>query len=104
MEKRFIKIGEAASLLGVSIETMRRWEKTGELVPHRKTQGGTRYYDVNKLKEAENNDYPTVCYARVSSHDQKGDLDRQQELLEAPKCSKRLEKLHNQRLRFRNEL
>ena len=83
MKKRFIKIGEAASLLGVSIETMRRWEKTGELVPHRKTQGGTRYYDLNKLQNVENNDYPTVCYARVSSHDQKRDLDRQQELLEA---------------------
>ena len=26
---------------------------------------------------------PTVCYARVSSHDQKADLDRQQALLES---------------------
>lgn len=83
MNKRFIKIGQAAELLGVSIETMRRWEKSGELLPDRKTKGGTRYYDVGKLLNAENNDYPTVCYARVSSHDQKPDLDRQQELLEA---------------------
>ncbi len=70
-------------MLGVSIETMRRWESSGELVPHRKTKGGTRYYDINKLAEAENNDHPTVCYCRVSSHDQKQDLKRQQELLEA---------------------
>ena len=83
MTKRFIKIGEAAELLGVSIETIRRWEKTGELIPDRKTKGGTRYYEVGKLLNAENNDYPTVCYCRVSSHDQKQDLDRQQELLEA---------------------
>lgn len=83
MAKRFIKIGEAAKILGVSIETMRRWEVSGELVPHRKTQGGTRYYDINKLVNAENNDYPTVCYCRVSSHDQRQDLKRQQELLEA---------------------
>ena len=82
MSKKFIKIGEAAKLLGVSIETMRRWEQTEELVPHRKTKGGTRYYDINKLTITENNDYPTVCYARVSSHDQKSDLIRQQELLE----------------------
>ena len=82
MEKRFIKIGEAAKLLGVSIETMRRWEQTSELIPDRKTKGGTRYYDINKLTNCENNDYPTVCYARVSSHDQKSDLIRQQELLE----------------------
>jgi len=27
-------------------------------------------------------DAPTVCYARVSSHDQKADLDRQHEMLE----------------------
>ena len=83
MEKRFIKIGEAAKMLGVSIETMRRWEASGELVPHRKTQGGTRYYDVSQLINVENNDYPTVCYCRVSSHDQKQDLERQKELLEA---------------------
>ncbi len=70
-------------MLGVSIETMRRWESSGELVPHRKTRGGTRYYDINKLAEAENNDGSTVCYCRVSSHDQKQDLQRQQELLEA---------------------
>ena len=57
MTKRFIKIGEAAELLGVSIETIRRWEKTGELIPDRKTKGGTRYYEVGKLLNAENNDY-----------------------------------------------
>ncbi len=83
MTKRFVKIGEAAELLGVSIETLRRWEKSGELVRDRKTKGGTRYYEVGKLLNAENNDYATVCYARVSSNDQKLDLDRQQELLEA---------------------
>lgn len=83
MEKRFVKIGEAAKMLGVSIETMRRWETSGELIPHRKTKGGTRYYDINKLRNEENNEYPTVCYCRVSSHDQKQDLKRQQELLEA---------------------
>jgi putative resolvase len=27
-------------------------------------------------------DAPTVCYARVSSHDQKEDLQRQQDMLE----------------------
>ena len=70
-------------MLGVSIETMRRWETSGELIPDRKTKGGTRYYDINKLVNVENNDCPTVCYCRVSSHDQEQDLKRQQELLEA---------------------
>lgn len=83
MERRLVKIGEAAKLLGVSIGTLRRWEESGELVPARKTQGGTRYYAVSDLLGLGDSDAPTVCYARVSSHDQKDDLERQQEMLEA---------------------
>ncbi len=82
MEKRLAKIGEAAALLGVSVDTLRKWEKSGELLPDRKTQGGTRFYDAAKLLALGDSDYPTVCYARVSSHDQKSDLDRQKEMLE----------------------
>lgn len=48
MTKRFVKIGEAAELLGVSIETMRRWEKSGELVPDRKT--ADKIYDKLEKK------------------------------------------------------
>jgi predicted site-specific integrase-resolvase len=82
MEKRLVKIGEAAKLLGCSVDTLRKWEKTGELLPARKTQGGTRYYDVAGLLQLGDADAPTVCYARVSSDDQKADLDRQHEMLE----------------------
>ena len=42
---RFIKIGAAAELLGVSIDTLRKWELSGELIPDRKSQAGTRFYD-----------------------------------------------------------
>ena len=83
MERRFVKIGVAAELLGVSIETLRKWEQTGELVPDRKSRGGTRFYDSTKLLALGDCDSPTVCYARVSSHDQKADLDRQHSILEA---------------------
>lgn len=83
MESRFVKIGTAAELLGVSIETLRKWEQTGELVPDRKSLGGTRFYDSAKLLNLGDTDSPTVGYARVSSHDQKADLDRQQSMLEA---------------------
>lgn len=82
MEKRLVKIGEAAKLLGSSVDTLRKWEKTGELLPARKTRGGTRYYDVAQLLQLGDADAPTVCYARVSSHAQKADLDRQHEMLE----------------------
>jgi DNA-binding transcriptional regulator YiaG len=33
MEKRLVKIGEAAQMLGVAISTLRKWEETGELPP-----------------------------------------------------------------------
>ena len=80
---RFIKIGEAAKILGVSIQTLRRWEENGYLVPDRKSEGKTRYYNLDKLmnKEIFENNL-TVGYARVSSHDQKKDLKRQKEALE----------------------
>lgn len=83
MDKRLVKIGEAARLLGTDHSTLRKWESTGELLPARKTKGGTRYYDVAELMGFSNEAAPTLCYCRVSSHDQKADLDRQQELLEA---------------------
>lgn len=83
MESRFVKIGTAAELLGVSIETLRKWEATGELIPDRKSRGGTRFYDSSRLLAVGDADSPTVCYARVSSHDQKADLDRQHAMLEA---------------------
>jgi predicted site-specific integrase-resolvase len=83
MESRLVKIGTAAELLGVSIETLRKWEATGELIPDRKSRGGTRFYDSSKLLALGDADSPTVCYARVSSHDQKADLDRQHAMLEA---------------------
>jgi predicted site-specific integrase-resolvase len=81
---RFIKIGEAARLLGVSVQTLRRWEESGYLVPSRKSKGKTRYYDFDRLlgKEKIEPDL-TVAYARVSSHDQKDDLKRQAEVLSA---------------------
>ena len=78
-----VKIGKAAELLGVDAQTLRKWEGSGELIPDRRSKGGTRYYDVGKIMGLGNEDMPTIGYARVSSHDQKNDLVRQQELLEA---------------------
>ena len=78
-----IRIGAAARLLGVTPQTLRKWEATGHQVPVRKSAGGTRYYSANQLLGHQTDDLPTVCYARVSSHDQKGDLERQASLLES---------------------
>jgi len=83
MENKLVKIGIAAKMLGTTPGTLRKWEETGELLPFRKTAGGTRYYAVSDLLELQTSDTPTVCYARVSSHDQKEDLERQQMMLES---------------------
>lgn len=81
---RFLKVGEAAKILGVSIQTLRRWEKNGSLTPSSKSEGGTRYYSIDQiLKQSVSESDLTIAYARVSSHDQKKDLDTQAKLLEA---------------------
>ena len=83
MYTKLIKIGEAAKILGSSPAQLRKWELTGELLPARKTKGGTRYYDSNTLLNSYSDSKITICYARVSSHDQKADLERQQIMLES---------------------
>ena len=79
-------IGEAAEALGVSITTLRRWEAEGRLAAEH-TAGGHRRYDLAKLRPelfraADKASRKTVAYARVSSHDQKDDLERQKQVLE----------------------
>jgi predicted site-specific integrase-resolvase len=88
---RMIKIGEASRTMGVSPQTMRQWEISGELVPDRKSSSGTRYYDLDKLlglKIRDKESELTIGYARVSSRDQKHDLTRQSMLLESYCASK----------------
>ena len=47
-----VKIGKAAELLGVSVQTLRKWEDSGELLPDRRSEGGVRYYDVGNSGSA----------------------------------------------------
>ena len=83
MAQALVKIGAAAEYLGVSRQTLLKWEASGELLPSRKSRGGTRYYAMADLSGVKSGDMPTVCYARVSSHDQKADLGRPQAALAA---------------------
>jgi len=78
IEKQLVKIGEAARMLGTVPATLRLWERTGEVLPARKTAGGTRYYDVEKLQNlqfSEETDIDTdtnivICFT-VSDKDRK---------------------------------
>jgi len=83
---RYVTISEASEVLGVSISTLRRWDKAGKLAPE-KTASGHRRYDISKLRPelyraSELSSRKTVAYARVSSHDQREDLERQKQVLE----------------------
>ncbi len=83
MNDRFVKIGEAAKILGVNPQTLRRWEEGGVIQPAKRTPKGTRLYSLQELLGVNDLAYPTIAYARVSSSDQKEDLERQHAVLEA---------------------
>ena len=81
---KLISISEAAERLGISPTTLRRWEESGKLIPER-TQGNQRRYRLSQIEPATHllkQGRKTLAYARVSSHDQKADLDRQKQVLE----------------------
>ena len=73
-----LTIGQMARKLGVTVETLRRWDKEGKLLPQSRTLGGHRRYasEPDVLPGTK-----TVCYARVSTAEQKGDLERQKNRL-----------------------
>lgn len=81
-----VSIGEASDLLGVAVSTLRRWEAEGRLRPTFRTCGGRRRYAVLALNslcgKVRPEERKVVAYARVSSHDQKADLERQRDRLE----------------------
>lgn len=78
-----LSIGKFAKSLGVSIQTLRNWDKEGKLKPTYVTENGYRYYSedlLNKFKNVKNVNKikkKNILYARVSTKSQKDDLDRQ---------------------------
>lgn len=90
----YMSIGEAAAYMGVSVTTLFRillnrtlsWEKLEKFVPAHRTLGQHRRYSVEQCNAylgvlSARNVEKTICYARVSSHDQKADMTRQAERL-----------------------
>ena len=77
MEK-YMTIGKVAKELGVSICTLRRWDRSGQLKAAFRTLGNhRRYLSLDILKIKQSTQRVNVGYARVSSHDQKKDLQVQ---------------------------
>ena len=83
--QKHISILEAATILGITTTTLRRWEKSKRFLPSYRTFGNHRRYELSKIlklinpKSCENK--KTLLYSRVSSYDQKNDLKRQSDTL-----------------------
>ena len=77
-----LPIGEAASRLGLTVTTLQRWDRAGKLRVVR-TFGGKRRVPLSEVQRlmGEREQREVVLYARVSSHGQKEDLERQKERL-----------------------
>lgn len=80
MNQQWYSIGQAAQLLGVAVVTLRRWTKTHNIAYERTLGGHRRFKHETLFPNA--NEGMTLLYARVSSRDQKDDLQRQMNVLE----------------------
>ncbi len=81
---RFVKVGQAARILGVSVQTLRRWEERGQLLPERRSDGGTRYYDLEKLLNLKDIETDlTIAYARASAPEDSDVFKQQVQELES---------------------
>lgn len=50
-EEELIPISEAAKILGISIDTLRRWDQSGKLLASKKTESGYRLYYKSQLEQ-----------------------------------------------------
>lgn len=81
---KIYRVSEFAKRIGKSSRTLRRWDKTGVLVAKRHPSGH-RYYDesdVRKVLGGLPKSRRTIVYCRVSSANQKDDLENQVKAME----------------------
>lgn len=79
-----MSIGKFAKELGVTPEHVRTMHRTGEVIPARISEKGTRYYSEEQLRDLKNSRTPqreekVVAYCRVSTKSQKDELEKQVE-------------------------
>lgn len=79
-------VAQFAEVIGVSVKTLQRWDRTGILVPASRTPGNRRLYTQEQLNKVlrctDSQTKATVVYTRVSSNAQKPDLLNQKRVLE----------------------
>ena len=62
-------IGEAAKLLGVSIDTLRRWDKIGRLQSVRSSPRGHRFYLSSDLEQLFMREFPETMKECAKNND-----------------------------------
>lgn len=77
---KFYTVTEFRKICGVTLQTLRNWDKSGYLKPHHTAPNGFRYYSEEQLhslmgKSSESR--KIIGYCRVSSKKQSDDLQRQ---------------------------
>ena len=81
-------IGKFAKKLGITVHTLRVWDKEDRLKPEYVSNGGHRYYSEEQLKKLLPNmkikkeNRVNIGYVRVSAKHQKDDLERQYQVME----------------------
>jgi predicted site-specific integrase-resolvase len=79
-----VSIGQVAIILGISVVTLRRWDRFGKLKSVFRTFGNHRRYNLEDIVKLFNKDSCTkkvIGYSRVSTLEQKKDLKVQTEII-----------------------
>lgn len=97
MDEELMSIGQAAEILGVSVDTLRRWDESGKLPAIRKEGGTHRYYrehDLEVFKSdlfkfandwvANKDEFPGGFYCQTSSMFQARLVKMERLLMEKP--------------------
>jgi len=75
---------EFAEMIGVSVKTLQRWDNVGKLKAFR-NPSNRRYYThkqyVDYIGEGNSKNGKTIIYTRISTSNQKNDLENQVEFL-----------------------
>jgi predicted site-specific integrase-resolvase len=84
VENTYVSPKEAKRILGVHSLSLKNWEASGKIECIR-TPGGKRMYNVSKYLKDKKPDTKiekiNICYCRVSTRNQKNDLQRQIEYM-----------------------
>ena len=80
-----LKPNEMAKRLNVTVGTLQRWDREGKLKAYR-TQTNRRYYTEEQVNnflniETPENSKMNIAYSRVSSHQQKHELENQENFI-----------------------